>query len=402
MPNKDVLDISSIYDIVEDMIKKSNEEAKKFCYVTRLENKKYSNWNIERKITRKLFHNNKTYEYILYMYYDKETKKRFTYYHNEFTKSLRNKNYLLNEILANGITRNLIRNKHINNIANNYKIPYYIWYYWREKFDWNFTMKNHNFFIDKTIKNVQLDIDDAYKKIRTKNGVETVRFRMVTFSTFDPKNLSKIANKTSVIQCSEISNLSLEKQHVLDIKLLDKINEIKDNYYNNLNVLVSGDGAKNITQIATKIGAKRHYDLFHFLKIAFENFGYSSRKNRINKDIYGDIIGNPFTIFRTILLSKKYDEIDDFIVQCQDILKMKKASKTKVWQLINIRKLWKLNKEFIINSIEKNGYNSGNAETFVGHDLKRFGNKKFGIFSLKSLTLELFFNKNLENNLIII
>ena len=402
MPSKDVLEISYVYDIVEDMINKSNREAEEFCNIIRLSDAKYCNWNIERKITRKLFHNNKTYKYILYMYYDKNTKKRFVYYHNEFTKSLENKNYLLNEIITSGITQNLIRNKHINNVANSYKIPYYIWYYWREKIDWNWLEKSHNFFIENNVKNVQLDIDDAYKKIRTKNGVKTVRFRMATFSTLNPENLTKIMNKTSIIQCTEISNLSLEKQHILDAKLLAKIDEIKNKYYGNLSLLVSGDGAKNITQIAMKLDAKRYYDLFHFLKIAYENLGYSARKNKLNKDIYDDVIGNPFIIFKTVLLSKKYDEIDDFIVQCQEILRMKKAFKSKIRQLIAFRKLWTLNKEFIINSIEKNGYNSGNAETFVGHDLKRFGNKKFGIFSLKSLVQQLFFNKNLDVNLIVI
>ena len=47
--------------------------------------------------------------------------------------------------------------------------------------------------------------------------------------------------------------------------------------------------------------------------------------------------------------------------------------------------MWKYNKNSIINSLENENYLGGNAETFIGHYVKKSLKKPFALFSLEGI-----------------
>ncbi len=73
-------------------------------------------------------------------------------------------------------------------------------------------------------------------------------------------------------------------------------------------------------------------------------------------------------------------------------LRENKLSAIKIVEIKSLIKLWKNNKNYLINSYENANYYGGNAETFIGHYLKKYTKTAFSRHNIDYLKLKILLN----------
>lgn len=372
------------HSIAKDIIKFWNLQEKDFRERERLINPEFSNWIVNQKKTRILIWNGEKFSYNITRYLDKKTGKKITYHPNENIRKNGLKRYYFEQVLEAYKTHNLRRRNDNQNEAKKSMIPYDVLGYWIKSKTIDFEASLNEINIDKNQeKFCQIEMDDAYIKMSENHHKNEIMIRMLGLHT-------KLKNKLLVFQFNHVNQDKENAQSKLEN--LTKITlEIKQKIYSDLPLNLSGDGAKIITNFATKIKAQRHFDKYHFMAEVFKNLGYSKTINKINKLNYEPYIGNPFMIFRNLWKAKRYGEIGDFLEQCLEILEIAKAKKETKKSLKRLIKLWKNNQKSIIKSYENNEYFGGNAETFIGHYLKQNIKIKFANLSFETIKRRILF-----------
>ncbi|WP_373440589.1 Mbov_0401 family ICE element transposase-like protein [Metamycoplasma equirhinis] len=365
------------------IIEKLNDEEEIFRTKTRLENEEYKDWIVSDRRIKTIIIDGEIYTINLTQYLDKKTGKKFTYYHNEILKLMGKKRYWLGSVLVAIKSQNLRRRNKEQNEALKSKIPYDIYHYYLKIKYITFMVQYDKFLIQK-YQTIQIENDDAF--IHLNNG--KYRVRMVGIHNgYQDKNNHKLLNKTIIFQFDK-NALTYQNMDFLT----NKTKEIIDKFYTYKNINLSGDGARCITKFSQNIKAIRHYDKFHFHKILFNCFGYSKNKNRQNKNIFGGEFGNQFPLFLWFLQNKKYDEFENLLRKNIDFLKKNKISKLKIWEIKSLLRLWKNNKNYLINTYENANYFGGNAETFIGHYLKKYTKNAFSRQNINLLKLKILLN----------
>ena len=374
--NININDLPKPGNIIADML---NQHEENFRTKLRFENEKFKNWIVWDRKTRFFYFNEEKFYYWITCYKDKLTNKKITFYHHKILEIMGKKNYLYFEVAKAFNELNYCRrNKNLNDI-NKCKIPSDVIHYWIKTKYLNTEFSKCN--IDKNNDFLQLEFDDTFHKLQSNNQKHKAMFRMLGMHT--NKDSSNI--KTIFLQVSNSENSTIPIKDKYD-KLVNETNNFLATFSNLKTINLSGDGARIIDKFGKDINVnKRHYDLYHFLKICSDNLNFSSRKNKINKLIYDDTFGNPYKILKKILAQKLYHKIPIFLKQCYSHLKEINASKTKIHALKQLINLWKYNKNSIINSLENENYLGGNAETFIGHYVKKSLKKPFALFSLEGI-----------------
>lgn len=386
---------SMSYDY-KKIVDKWNDEEQEFRNKTRKQDAEYKNWYVKGRFKRQIIINGVKLYYNITRYKNKDNGKCFTYYHSKILRYIKRKKYYLKDVLNAAKDNNFSRKKPDKNSA---KIPYSVYYYWK-KTEYLSFQKPTTIFKNKTKNKIlQIDIDDCYKKIRVKNKVLTARFRVLVFHTGYNHNKGLVENKTILIQPSFIP-VESQKQKILDEKLIAEIKQIMNNFYDKLEVVVHGDGGQFINQIAKKLQVKRVFDRFHLNKIAFENLGWTKRKYKENQVILEEKFGNVFEEFKNYFVSEDINKMMDLLIKIKNYFKeIKKQNRFK--KIESLIKLIKNHWNAIKNSMNKNLYYGGCPETWIGHDIKRFCNKKFAVFGLKSLISQITIGISENTNLII-
>lgn len=365
------------------IVEKLNIEEEIFRTKTRFENNQYSHWIVFERKHKTLIINGEKLTINITRYLDKKTNKKFIFYHNEILKIMGKKRYWLSDVLTAIKTQNLRRRNPNQNEALKPKIPYDIYYYYLKKKYITFLVKNTKFLPSKNDV-IQLENDDAY--INLNKGKFMVR--MVGFhSGYLNQNNHMLLNKTIILQF----NKSQKVYQNIDI-LATKTSEILNNFYHAKTINLSGDGARIITKFSEQINAIRYYDKFHFHKILFDVFGYSKKKNKDNKRIFDNTFGNQFSQFLWFLNNKKYEDFENKLHENLIYLRENKLSAIKIVEIKSLIKLWKNNKNYLINSYENVNYYGGNAETFIGHYLKKYTKTAFSRHNIDYLKLKILLN----------
>lgn len=362
---------------------KLNEEEDIFRTKIRLENDEYKDWIVSEKRIKTIIINGEKFSINLTQYLDKTTNKKFTYYHNEILKIMGKKRYWLSDVLAAIKTQNLRRRNPLENEALKSKIPYDIYYYYLKIKYITFMLQYDKFLLSKN-QTIQIENDDAFIHLNTGK----YRVRMVGIhSGYNNEKDHKLLNKTIIFQFNK-NPLIHENIENLTIKT----KEIIDKFYAPKTINLSGDGARCITKFSEEINAIRHYDKFHFHKILFNCFGYTIKKNKENKKLFDTNFGNQFPLFLHFLTNKKYEKFENLLLKNIEFLKKNKLSKSKILEIKALLKLWKYNKIYLINSYENSNYFGGNAETFIGHYLKKYTKNSFSRQNINNLMIKILLN----------
>lgn len=201
-------------------------------------------------------------------------------FENEYLKTMKNCNLdkaLLNEILQlkgnftyKNITKlypkNTISLASISNIFSKFK-PKNDY----RKFDDQSQKGN--------VKNVYIEIDDAFFNCKINNKKVNKRVRMIVMHS-GKNNKNQVMNKTIIHEIKDKNNY-LDNQ-----KLTLKIQKIAREIYGpDLNLIVIGDGAKYMKTLASSLGATFILDKFHLIKNLFSVIGYNQNNTR-NKAIF--------------------------------------------------------------------------------------------------------------------
>lgn len=365
------------------IVNKLNSDEEWFRTKIRLENPEYKDWIVSEKRTKTVIIDGETFTINLTQYLDKKTNKKFTYYHNEILKMMGKKRYWLSNVLSAIKTQNLRRRSKQQNESLKCKIPYDIYYYYL-KIQYINLIPEYNNFLNEKHKIIQLENDDAY--IHLNNGKYRVRMIGIHNGYKDLYNRN-LLNKTIIFQFDK-STLTYQNMDILTTKT----KQIIDDFYNYEDMNLSGDGAKCISKFSQDMQAIRHYDKFHFHKILFNCFGYCKKKNKENKKIFEDNFGNQFPLFLNFLHNQKYDEFENLLKENIIFLKKNKLSNLKISEIKSILRLWKNNKISLKNTYENDDYFGGNAETFIGHYLKKYTKNAFSRQNINYLKIKILLN----------
>lgn len=391
-----------ILENIKNIIEKEDRKFRKS------KQRKLNNWIISRYKRRML----KTIFGIIWvkitMYKYKENGKwKTVMFENEYLKTMKNCNLdkaLLNEILQlkgnftyKNITKlypkNTISLASISNIFSKFK-PKNDY----RKFDDQSQKGN--------VKNVYIEIDDAFFNCKINNKKVNKRVRMIVMHS-GKNNKNQVMNKTIIHEIKDKNNY-LDNQ-----KLTLKIQKIAREIYGpDLNLIVIGDGAKYMKTLASSLGATFILDKFHLIKNLFSVIGYNQNNTR-NKAIFHYFqVSNNQTFYSKIKELIENNQWNLAVVELENVIdKLKKIT----CQLISKEKIDKKIEEILslIKYIKSNHlglehfnkkFNIGSrTEAFVSHTIKKIIKKKFSLYSLATIKNLLFLaNKNDKQNYILL
>lgn len=373
------IDIETLETYGDILVREFNYAEEEFRTRIRFNIEKYKHWVVWERRRRFFYYEGKKYYYNITCYRDKITNKKITYYHHKILRIIGKKNYLYEKVAkAYNETNWRRRSKNLNDIQSK-KIPYDVIKYWLKMGYLKTTFYNTE--IPETANILQVEFDDTFCKTQIDKSCSNLMIRMVGVHT-----KPEISNVKTLFLQMNLSRLSKEareeKYEILNCGVVHFINS-----FTNLEELnLSGDGAKIIDKFFKDIRANwRYYDLYHFLKICSDNLNFSSRRNICNKRFYKKYFGNPYQILKDFLNRKLYDKVEPFLQKCLSHLRSIKAPIGNIRSLKQLIKLWKNNKTSIINSLDNENYLGGNAETFIGHYIKKSLKKPFATYSMETL-----------------
>ncbi|MBD4757288.1 hypothetical protein GUG22_11385, partial [Xanthomonas citri pv. citri] len=110
----------------------------------------------------------------------------------------------------------------------------------------------------------------------------------------------------------QISNLGIKQ----DIKkneagFHNAIQNALSKLYANKQIIVSGDGAKVITTLATALQSTRVFDKYHFIRELFKIYGFNETLNKANKRIFDGI--DHFKELNYLYNKGKFDEFTNYL-----------------------------------------------------------------------------------------
>lgn len=238
-------------------------------------------------------------------------------------------------------------------------------------------------------KNIYLEIDDSYQKMREFRGVKKYRNRMIIIHLGYDKN-KKIIGKTVICESKKINDYHLNNYGFkTQIERIIKQKYGLDITKKQINLVVIGDGARWIKSLAKLLNANYLLDLFHIKLKAFKVFGFGKYQTK-NKKLFAKYTNNGTSFYKKILslietnnALKAIKLLTDFMISAENGL-LNKVKKKEIWEFIkylraNLIGLNHFNKYWNIGS---------RTESFVSHLIKKNTTKKFGIFGQNT-----FFNK---------
>ena len=226
-----------------------------------------------------------------------------------------------------------------------------------------------NFNIDcSEFKNIYIDIDDTFRNLRIGNKKHKFKFRIIhIYQDYDPKT-KKFTNEIKIVLINESTVFEYPSTNWT----IDEINAILSKFYGdkcNFRIIVSGDGAQNIKDIANGLNAEFCLDKWHlFNKIWFVFKSQNWRKiDFINYDCMNQkYVKNKLA--KQIIKLIKNGKINEAI-HC--LLKIQSQCNTKVKIIDDLIKYIKHNQEGI-EIWQDPAYFGTFNETFVQQLVKSF------------------------------
>ncbi|WP_434337202.1 Mbov_0401 family ICE element transposase-like protein [Mesomycoplasma conjunctivae] len=240
---------------------------------------------------------------------------------------------------------------------------------------------------------IYMAVDDAFNKVRygTKTPISTCTRMMVLYLLDDKK---KIVGKTNILEIKKIREIK-NKPTVLAQIVLKTIQNV---YKKKLKIVIFGDGAKWIKNLAKSLNAKYILDKYHLVKKASDLVSFKNN-NSLNKKLFS-INNQPkiYWILKDLLEKQSLFEVIFFMQSIQKNLKEfwknNLYDSTRILKKINeIGKFIhyvKFNYEAIQN-VYSNLNTGSNTESLMAHLIKKNTKFKRVIFS----------EKRFKNNLVI-
>ncbi|QGZ97966.1 hypothetical protein GE118_04140 [Mycoplasma sp. NEAQ87857] len=383
-----------------------NQIEEKFRTETRL--KFFPKWIVSRRVKRKLITSNGIYYFNLtrYKIYDEALGKyrTFTYYHHEYLEQLKTSKFDIK--LKKDAISNYINGNKTKDIFSSFNPSKQLIHFWIknenilnndiklcENNQWNY-IDNLTDYSNNVIKNehkyLYVEIDDAFFSVQNKHKTIGKRSRMLRFylEKDSQKKQVKCKNELFYLENSnKASKVSIEY-------LIEQINYIKDTFYNkDLKIVVKGDGAKWIQKLANSKDYIPILDKFHFMKLTFDTFGATKKKNKENSIFYEnkDYFYNDMNLYNSVenaINSKNinvFNHLLNFIKEkVLDNLLPKLRQKIKKF-LRYIKNNW----NGISNLIKSEVNVKSSTESFVNNSLKRLIKKRGSRYNIKSIVYKI-------------
>ncbi|NEU02816.1 hypothetical protein G3563_27760, partial [Escherichia coli] len=93
-------------------------------------------------------------------------------------------------------------------------------------------------------------------------------------------------------------------------------------------IIVSGDGAKVITTLATALQSTRVFDKYHFIRELFKIYGFNETLNKANKRIFDGI--DHFKELNYLYNKGKFDEFSNYLKHTINLLSPKPKTVQKI------------------------------------------------------------------------
>ncbi|WP_322959031.1 hypothetical protein RRG53_03360 [Mycoplasmopsis cynos] len=353
-----------VNDDINKMVQNWNNEEEIFRTKIRLENNKFKTWKVKKIRRRKIIINGNDFEYKLGVYIDKNTRKSFTYYHNNELKRIGKNKYYYKDIYNQFSKQIWARRK-----CNEQKlIPKYVLDYHLKIGNLSYDFKNSKNNFD-TNNLVQIHIDDTY--IKENLGHKKVKRCLRNVFLIDKNN--------------QIHTLIFKENYKNLTFICSKIKEFFGHNFDVRKIKISGDGAKFINTISQNLGVKRYYDLYHFKKYLFNVFGYTRTKNKQNYNFlryFG--IENLYEILNNFLEKLDFLSVIMILKNIINFLKNTKTYAKKLKEIKSFLRFFIQNEKYIFNTFLRENYHGGRAEIYIYHIIKTPIYKRFSLFNWKN------------------
>ncbi|ENY53691.1 Hypothetical protein MALK_6390 [Metamycoplasma alkalescens 14918] len=230
---------------------------------------------------------------------------------------------------------------------------------------------------------VYISVDDTYHRYYfQKNIVRKIKFKVINFFMLD-KN-KKLINKNHFLIIDDPSNKINYPISVLS----EKIKKIVSHCYGDkIQLVVTGDGATWIKNLATKLEAKYilcRFHIFQKLRVIFNN---SSELKLMLKKYFDETGITLDKIINKLLKNQKYKDLIKLLKNTLGDLK-EYFNSTRWNHLLNFYKYLKNNLKGLIDvPIDDNIYFGNVAESFVSHLIKKKIKRYWATYSIKSILL---------------
>ncbi|QKX41279.1 Mbov_0401 family ICE element transposase-like protein [Metamycoplasma hominis] len=228
-------------------------------------------------------------------------------------------------------------------------------------------------------ENIYIAVDDTYLKVRQgQNEINKIKARIINFFALD-KNKKPYCKNHLIYFSSPNRNMNLND-------LVEKINSvIRNNYSEEANIIITGDGAKWIRTLSKKLSARYILCKFHLHSKFQVIFNHSNHLKKELEKLEKITKFNLFNILYTYLKNHKYIEIFnlvskhwDSIKKCLNEKRAKLLHDFAYYVHLNITGLSE------IEECDKNYY--GNiAESYVSHIIKSKTKKFYSICNIKTI-----------------
>ncbi|QGZ97244.1 hypothetical protein GE118_03580 [Mycoplasma sp. NEAQ87857] len=377
-----------------------DELEERFRTITRLI--EHPEWKVFRRVKRKFITEKgvKYFNLTRYKVYDKELGKyrTFTYYHHEYLKELKTSKFSL-ELKDIAIKNYLSGNKITNLTSKNYpsKQLIYAWVNNETKSNpeiqfnndkqWNFinNLCDYSNNVLSKHKYLYVEIDDAFFETQLNRASVSKRNRMLRFYLEKDPSTKRVKYKNELFFLEDSNTPSKVSINFL----VNKINHIKDTLYNKgLKVVVKGDGAKWIQKLANSKGYIPVLDKFHFMKLAFETFGATKKKNKENSIFYEkEYFYNQTNLYQNIKQSINNNNINGFkqvldFIKNDVIKKLETKLTNKVKKFLNyVKNNWNGIFNLVVAEVDV----KSSSESFVNNSLKSLIHKRSSRYNIVSI-----------------
>ncbi|ENY69148.1 Hypothetical protein MAU_1900 [Metamycoplasma auris 15026] len=243
---------------------------------------------------------------------------------------------------------------------------------------------------------VYISLDDAYHRFYvSKNNVRKIKFKLIIFYMLTPSR--KMINKNHfIILRDDLDNINYPIS-----ALVEKIKSIVSYCYgDNIKLVVTGDGATWIKNLAVRLKADYILCRFHLkqkLGVIFNNS--KELKNMLDK-YYQDSGIRLDKVINRFLFNKNYEELIKFLEQ--GLSQLKDYLNLSRWNhLVDFLKYIKRNLKGLVDVPMDSSLYFGNvAESFVSHLIKKKIKRNWTIYGVHSIMVLLLKNQTgiyLEN-----
>ncbi|MGY6172043.1 Mbov_0401 family ICE element transposase-like protein [Candidatus Mycoplasma pogonae] len=237
---------------------------------------------------------------------------------------------------------------------------------------------NDYFLESKNKEYLYIETDDAFQNLRF-NGRKSIKI----LSRLFVMHLGKNANNKIVGANALIENELVNSNKRATIKqLANMLLMIRKYYYSDhLKIVLYGDGARHMKQLAKLLNAKYILDPYHLNSKLLKVIGYKNYKT-INKQLFAELadvnLGSIYQQIRYLLWHVDWKKAVEKLWEVVDFLRQKMAHEviskslgnSKINEIFAYIKYLKLNK-MGLNQYQEKYHIGSNTETFVSHIIKR-------------------------------